>query len=59
MKLIISEEIFSEAQIKSPSFSLDSSSTTITTSPFLIDEITSFISSNLFVFILRLHYLIV
>ena len=57
MKFIISGVTFEEAQTKSPSFSLDSSSTTIIISPFFIASIASGIVFNLF-FIRMLHYLI-
>ena len=46
IKFIFEESIVSAAVIKSPSFSLSSSSTTIIISPFLIDSIASSILSN-------------
>ena len=49
IKFIISGVILDEAQTKSPSFSLDSSSTIITTSPFFIDSIASGIVFNSFI----------
>ena len=48
IKFILSEVIFDEAQTKSPSFSLFSSSTTIIISPLLIAFIASGIVFNLF-----------